>query len=305
MRILLSLLLLSTTAFCAGEEFNGRWDISVKNVATYAWWLEIQGAGTPQVKGSFVSAYNGDLNHIDEISIHGNELRFTFLHKDEPSQVFNATLKGGKLVGTYTPPGRPAVEWTGVRAPAIKDIDDGSWREGKPVTLFNGKDLSGWEGVGGGAPDGWSVADGVLKSTGGAANLMSKQKFWNFKLHAEYRLSPHSNSGIGLRARYEVQVIDDYGRPPNTHSNAALYSRIPPSENASKPAGEWQTYEIRLVGRQVTITINGKTVIHKGTIEGLTAMASDANEGEPGPLSLQGDHGPIEYRNIVVTPLTK
>jgi hypothetical protein len=108
-----------------------------------------------------------------------------------------------------------------------------------------------------------------------------------------------------LRARYEVQILDDYGRPANTHGNGALYSRILPSENASKPAGEWQTYDIRLVGRQVTVVLNGRKVIDKGEIEGLTAIASDANEGQPGPLILQGDHGPVEFRAIVLTPLVK
>ena len=93
-------------------------------------------------------------------------------------------------------------------------------------------------------------------------------------------------------------------RPPNKHSNGALYARIAPSENASKPAGQWQTYDIRLVGRQVTVALNGKTVV-KGEIEGLTAIAGDSNEAAPGPIYLQGDHGPVEFRNIVVTPLVK
>ena len=59
------------------------------------------------------------------------------------------------------------------------------------------------------------------------------------------------------------------------------------------------------MGRQVTVTLNGKTVINKGVIEGLTAIAADANEGQPGPLILQGDHGPVDFRSIVLTPLTK
>jgi len=149
------------------------------------------------------------------------------------------------------------------------------------------------------------VKDGVVSSTGGANNLISEAKFWNYLLHLEYRVGARSNSGIGLRGRYEIQILEDYGRPPDTHSNGALYSRIAPSVNASKPAGEWQTYDIRLVGRQVTVTLNGKTVIDKGEIEGLTAVASDANEAEPGPIILQGDHGPVDFRNVVLTPLVQ
>ena len=100
-------------------------------------------------------------------------------------------------------------------------------------------------------------------------------------------------------------MLEDYGHPPNTHSAGALYSRIAPSENASKPAGEWQTYDIRLVGRQVTVVFNGKKVIDHGVIDGLTAMAHDADEGEPGGIALQGDHGPVEFRKITITPLMK
>ena len=73
--------------------------------------------------------------------------------------------------------------------------------------------------------------------------------------------------------------------------------------NASKPAGEWQTYDIRLVGRQVTVVLNDRKVIDKQEIEGLTAIAGNADEGKPGPIILQGDHGPVEFRNIVLTPL--
>jgi Domain of Unknown Function (DUF1080) len=115
----------------------------------------------------------------------------------------------------------------------------------------------------------------------------------------------HTNSGVGLRGRYEIQVLDDYGREPGTHTNGALYARVAPAVNASKPAGEWQTYDIRLVGRDVTVVLNGKTLIDKREIDGLTAIAGDANEAEPGPIYLQGDHGPVEFRNIVVTPLVK
>jgi hypothetical protein len=221
--------------------------------------------------------------------------------------IYKARMVGDKLEGTFEVEGqrRPAIKWVGVRAPVIADKDDGSWREGKPVKLFNGKDLSGWVSTDGRPLDGWSVRDGLLVTTGKSPNIISEPKFWNFKLHLEYKVAPRSNSGVGLRGRYEVQIVDDYGRQPGTHGNGALYSRIAPSVNASKPGGEWQIYDIRLVGRQVTVVLNGKTIIDKGEVEGLTAIAIDPNEAEPGPIYLQGDHGPVEFRNIVVTPLTK
>src|SRR6185503_18242356 len=111
--------------------------------------------------------------------------------------------------------------------------------------------------------------------------------FWNFELHAEFRVVKESNSGIGLRGRYEIQILDNYGRKPDEHASGALYSRIVPSVNASKPAGEWQSFDIRLVGRQLTVVVNGTKVIDKGEVEGLTAMANNADEAEPGPITIQ------------------
>jgi len=304
------MLLLSAAGLAASSPFDGRWDITVLGDSSRAWWLELKGAGTPDAKGTFISDYFGDLNKIDEISVNDGELTFGFRHKENGTEIhdiYTARIKGGKLIGTARKEGSSNTpqEWTGVRAPVIRDKDDGSWRETQPITLFNHKDSSGWKSLTPDKPFGWTVEDGVLKSAGGASNLISERSFWNFKLHVEFRLAQHSNSGIGLRARYEVQILDDYGKPPNTHGNGALYSRILPRENASKPAGEWQTYDIRIVGRQVTVVLNGKAIIDKGEIEGLTAIASDPHEGQPGPLILQGDHGPVDFREISLTPLVK
>jgi hypothetical protein len=149
----------------------------------------------------------------------------------------------------------------------------------------------------------WTVQDGVLKNAAGTTDIITQQKFWDFKLHAEYRVGPKSNSGIGLRGRYEVQIFDDYGEPASLHGNGALYSRILPVENASKPANEWQTFDITLVGNLVTVVLNGKNIIDHKEIEGLTAVAIDPHESEPGPFIIQGDHGAVEFRKFTVTPL--
>jgi hypothetical protein len=312
LRYLLCFALFCSACFGAESAFNGAWDITVPGESRHrAWWLKIEGAGTSNPKGEFVSAYAGDLNSIDELSIHGNELVFGFHPKSKNSNVkphhlvYRAHLSGDKLEGTFEPEGQTPLKWTGVRAPVIRDKDDGTWREGKTISLCTGQDLSGWHTIDPEHTGGWAAKDGVLSSTGHVSNLVSDQKFWNFKLHAEFNVPTGSNSGIGLRARYEVQIIDDYGKPPDKHGNGALYSRILPTQNASKPPGQWQTYDIRLVGRQVTVVLNGKTIIDKGEIEGLTAIATDPNEGEPGPISLQGDHGPVQFRNILITPLEK
>ncbi len=138
-----------------------------------------------------------------------------------------------------------------------------------------------------------------------AYDLITVAKYWNFELHAEYKLGEKSNSGIGLRGRYEVQIASDYGLPPGMHGTGALYTRILPRVNAGKPPDEWQTYDIRLVGREVTTTLNGQKLYERGVIDGLTGIAFDPFEGRPGSIELQGDHGSVEFRNLVLTPLTQ
>jgi len=314
--LVIVLFLVFLPAFPADKDFNGRWDITVLDTRPRAWWLEVRGAGTSDICGLFVGAPGGNMDVIPEISVRDGELVFAFDkrfqigsgdQKKLAKGIWRARLINGELHGTFDIEGQPEsrIQWIGIRAPVIADKDDGSWREAASIQLFNGKDLTGWRPLIPNRETGWVVKDGILTNVPRANNLVSEQKFWNFALHVEFRLAKGSNSGIGLRGRYEVQILDDYGRPPNTHSQGALYSRIPPSVNASKPAGEWQTFDIRLVGRQVTVVLNGIKVIDKGEVEGLTAMGHDPNEAEPGPISLQGDHGPIEFRSIVVTPLVR
>jgi hypothetical protein len=312
--VFLLLLFSSCAAFAADSAYNGRWDITVVNEPRRrAWWLEVEGAGSSAgsstIRGRFVGFPGGDMNTIQKIAIENGELKFSW---EQPvregkkgggqRQDYSARLVGDKLEGTMKA-GQRELKWIGVRAPALNEKDDKSWKKGKPVNLI-GKDLTGWHGTVPGQDLGWKVENGILKSTGKANNLESERKFWNFELDVEFRVAEHSNSGIGLRGRYEIQILEDYGKEPSTHTNGALYSRVPPKVNASKPANEWQTYHIRLVGRNVTVVLNGKEVV-KTVIEGLTAVATNADEGAPGPLALQGDHGPVEFRKILVTPLTK
>ncbi len=297
------------------SQFNGRWDISTNggSARSHAWWLEVTGAGTDTPKGKFVGAPGGDVDEILKLSILEGELRFVFdrkYHHDlkTPQRgLYWARLEDGKLKGTFEIEGDPSsyLEWTGVRAPALPEKDDGSWKRGDPVPLFDGHDLAGWQSLGGGHPAGWTVREGILENSPAATDLVSDKKFWNFDLHLEYLISPHGNSGIGLRGRYELQILDDFGDPPSRHSNGAIYGRIAPKTNASKPAGEWQIFDVRLIGRQVSVSLNGVKIIEKTPIDGLTAIAIDSNEADPGPIVLQGDHGTVEFRRIIVYPLVK
>ena len=135
---------------------------------------------------------------------------------------------------------------------------------------------------------------------------MTTRTFDDFKLHAEFRYPTGSNSGIYLRGRYEVQVEDSPSdREPDSHDIGGVYGFLTPNEAAKKPAGAWQTYDITLVGRRVTVVLNGRAIIVDQLIPGPTGGALDSDEAAPGPILLQGDHGPIEYRNLVLTPARK
>lgn len=127
-------------------------------------------------------------------------------------------------------------------------------------------------------------------------------KFKNFKLHVEFKYPKGSNSGIYLRGRHEVQIEDNIGMEPSSLLLGGVYGFLTPNEMAAKEPDEWQTYDITLNGNRVTIVANGKEIITEQTIPGITGGALNSREGEPGPLLIQGDHGPIEFRSIVITP---
>jgi hypothetical protein len=300
------LFLAALPLLAADQDYNGRWDITAIQQRPRAWWLELTGVGTGAAAGKFVSAYAGDMNTINEISVSNGELQFVIAQPNNQGKfIYHARLVGGKLQGTMERDGQKgeAIKWTGVRAPAIADKDDGSWKEGKPVELINGKDMTGWHALNPSAEMKWTYKDGILRNAPPTTDIVTDRTFWNFKLHVDYRIVEHSNSGIGLRGRYEIQILEDYGKPPNTHGAAALYSRIAPSVNASKPAGEWQSYDIRLVGRTLTVVHNGVKVLDKVQVDGLTAIANNADEAEPGPFIVQGDHSYVELKKFTVTPL--
>jgi hypothetical protein len=178
--------------------------------------------------------------------------------------------------------------------------------------LFDGRDLSHWKNDKGG-PAKWDVKDGVA-TVNGSGSISTTQEFGDCQLHIEWA-SPdevkgegqgRGNSGIYFQNRYELQVLDSYKNKTYYHGQAgSIYKQSAPLVNASREPGEWQTYDIRLVGREVTTVLNGQKLYEKGVIDGLTGIAFDPFEGRPGPIELQGDHGGVEFRNVILVPLTK
>jgi hypothetical protein len=169
------------------------------------------------------------------------------------------------------------------------------------VQLFNGKDLSGWHPSDPKLPA-WKVENGILVSPGRGAELISDSKFQDFKLHLEFNCARGSNSGVYLRGRYEVQIEDDPAPEGPSMRTGGVYGFLAPSPEQPRRPGEWQSYDITLVGRTVTIAQNGHTIIDHQEIPGITGGALDSHEGLPGPLYLQGSEaGHVSFRNIVIT----
>jgi hypothetical protein len=204
-------------------------------------------------------------------------------------------------------------EFTGKRQPPLPPAPDlAKVKFGEPVQLFSGKDLSGWKTFGGG-PSGWRAENGVLVNDAPQepgqhktyANIRTEREFEDFKFTCEFRVPPNGNSGIYLRGMYEVQVSDAFGKPASAHAMGAIYSRITPTENAAKPAGEWQKYEIILVNRHVNVMLNGRTIVANQPLPGCTGGALWSDVSRPGPIYLQGDHTSVEYRNLVLLPVVK
>lgn len=304
--------------------YVGAWNITGTGPdAANIYWLGIKDEGG-KLSGLFLNR-GGHALPLAVVKIENGELVFQAGQPGAPSgPEYRAKVENGKLAGHHTlitrgraaAAGQPApaptervVNWVGVRPPTWPATNaNGKHEYGKPMALFDGKTLDAFAGQDPSKPLGWAIEDGVMtNSKPPANNLVSKEKFQDFKVEAEYKLGEKTNSGIYLRGRYELQVLNDVNdtttEPFLTHM--AIYGRTAPSIRATKPAGEWQTMEAILVGNRVTVTLNGQRVHDNVAIIGITGGALDADELAPGPLMIQGDHEQVWFRKVVVTPITK
>jgi hypothetical protein len=281
--------------------FLGAWNITgdAPN-ENYVYWLEVkEDGGKPSAL--FLNR-GGHAVPAEGLKIANGELSFMLPGRGEPRPTATFRVEGGKLVGTI---GAQAVKVTGVRPPQWGACDANAKHTfGTPVALFDGKTMDAWDVQHKTRPMMWSVVDGAMTNEPKANNLVSKEKFKDFRLDTEYKVSPKGNSGIYLRGRYEMQVLDDAGQPTFDRGHMSVYGRKAPDVNASKPAGEWQTAQITIVGNCVSTTLNGKPLHNNARIVGITGGALDAKEAEPGPIMIQGDHELVWFRKVVVTPIT-
>jgi hypothetical protein len=285
------------------QSFLGRWDLTLKTpLREYPSWLEItQEDG--QLKARMVSRW-GHARPLPKITLSNGRITFVSPKEEEDRKddmVFEGGLSGKTLMGTTTGPDGTPWQWTGERAPSLKGTSAPKW--GKPIQLFNRKDLSGWKMSDPSATPTWKVESGTLVSPGHGPELISNAKFEDFKLHVEFNCAPGSNSGVYLRGRYELQIEDDPEPEGPTMRTGGVYGFLAPSPEQPRRPGVWQTYDITLIGRLVTVVQNRRPIIDRQEIPGITGGALDSDEALPGPIYLQGgEAGHVAFRNITITP---
>ena len=304
--LLLSICSANRTLAQAGnsdQSFLGRWDLTLKTPQREApSWLEITQEGG-QFHARMVSRW-GHARPLPKVEISNGHITFVSPKEEEERKddmVLEGKLSGDTLAGTTTGPDGTPWSWTGVRAPKLIRTSEPKW--GKPVELFKGKNLTGWMPSDPNANAKWTVENGTLVSPGHGPELISTAKFSDFKLHVEFNCTKGANSGVYLRGRYEVQIEEDADPEGPTMRMGGVYGFLASTQEQPRRPGEWQSYDITLVGRVVTVVQNGQTIIDKQEIPGITGGALDSHEGSPGPIYLQGgEAGHVAFRNLIITP---
>lgn len=326
---LIVILVLTTSVLTAQNTkntFYGMWAMEIED--GYVGWLEVHkkdgfldasllwkwGSVMPVAHVYFIDEDNLVVTRTREFikSKEGEKER-----KHVVTEIYKFKKNGDKISGYLLEPLRDGMGITkttfkGWKLPDIvKTPDLSKVKYGKPIKLINKKSLKGWKLIDPNKTNGFQVIDGVLENNPvhvdgkkiSYGNLRTEKEFEDFNLKLEVQVPLHSNSGVYLRGMYEIQVSDSYGKALDSHNMGALYSRITPSQAAEKPAGEWQTMDITLYKRYVTVILNGKKIIDNQPVKGPTGGAISADVLKPGPIYLQGDHGKIFYRNMVLTPI--
>ena len=320
-----ALFTLSANAQDNVASFEGRWTLHLPGGAG---WLEV--THDQGVVDASLLWYGGSVLPVASANITGDQLTVTrtqTVERDladggQRNLIFTNTLilrpEGDRLVGKAHFPdhsgiGSRIISFEAERIPELPPAPDLSQATyGDPIELFNGTDLTGWSLIndkqvnGFKAEDGMLVNDPVQPGNGEYVrygNLRTDATFEDFRLTLEVNVPEGSNSGVYLRGIYEVQVADTYGMDADSHHMGALYSRIQPTATVEKPAGEWQSMDITLYRRHLTVILNGTTIIDNQPVLGVTGGAMTADEAAQGPIYLQGDHGRVLYRNLVLTPI--
>jgi len=276
-------------------QLRGRWDVTFTgHHARRAGWFEVRLNDRNEPRVAFQGPW-GAVEAATQVSFNGDWLEFrtptfgTFRGRYGHHRIRSIRSLGSDAIGD---------DWVAVRAP---ELPTHAIHWGDSVRLFDGTTLRGWHGRSD-APLGWLVRDGAMTVAFPSNDLVSNERYRDFKLHLQYRLEPNGDSGVHLRGRYEVQLTDRQELVGERGATGSIYGHLPPIASAEKPAGEWNSLDVKLVGREVTVMINHVTVQDHAIIPGITGDAVDSDEGAPGPIVLQGHIGGVSFRDVVITP---
>ena len=280
--------------------YQGRWDLvlTMPDGSTSPRWMDYVEGRDPLIR---IQPRGGSVHAAYDVNVDGPSITLVMdkATAKNPAVSWDLKIKNKVLTGTQKN-GDQVATIKGVKSPELKrEVAPKVWT--KPESIFNGHDLTGWEPIGNGKNN-WVAEDGNLVNTAHGANIKTTRKFEDFKLHIEFNCPDEGNSGIYLRGRYEVQVeYEKIDANDKFHSIGSIYGFIAPDIELPRKPGTWETFDITLLGRWVTIVRNGKKTVDNREIPGITGGALDSEEGEPGPLYIQGDHtGGMKYRNITV-----
>lgn len=293
---------LSVPAFPQNSSpFVGRWDFDTQTASGVgANWLGITEKGG-QLEVWFQPT-GGHVHPVTDVHADGSHLTLvvTPAQGNHTATTWELDAAGDKLTGVEKH-GDTSKPLAGVRAPDLKRSAPKAWTE--PEALFNGKNLDGWEPIGDPSKSHWVVQDGLLVNEKHGANLRTVREFEDYKLHFEVNCPEDANSGFYQRGRYELQLeYEPANTEPAERAMGAIYGRIAPSVKFARTPGQWETFDVTLVGRMITVFHNGVKIIDGKEIEGITGGALNADEGKPGPFYIQGDHtGGLKFRNITVS----
>ncbi len=285
------------------KPFLRRWDLSITTPkGELPSWIDVsEEQGNPKIVMVGTSEH---ATPLPKVEIKAEEIEFLSPKGEEgfsEDTLFKGKLEGGQLAGSTSSPSGTSWRWTGRRAPSLKRTGEPKWA--KPVTLFNGKDFTGWRFSDPARAKTWTVEGGTLVSNGHGPEIITTPKFMDFKMHLEFNCGPKANSGVYLRGRYEVQIETDSAQEPPSHHTGGVYGFLVPTPELPRKPGEWQSFDIKFLGRTVTVVQNGQMVIAQKEIPGITGGALDSHEGLPGPIYLQGsEQGRVAFRNIVIVP---
>jgi hypothetical protein len=284
----------------------GSWDLTITTpTGQLPSWIEVSfPGGNPKV------LFVGVMDHAvppKDLHIKGQAIQFVSPKGEEgfaSDMLFKGEIIDGKLKGTVTDSTGTNWPFTGVRAPLLDKRSTPQWDA--PIKLFNGIDLTGWKLNDPSRPGTWKVENGELITTGHGSDLVTLQKFDDFKLHVEFKNAPSTNSGVYLRGRYELQIETDEGAQTGQFHTGGIYGFLAPNPEQPRVSNVWQTFDVTLIGRRLTVLQNGVKVIDDREIPGITGGALDSNEALPGPIYLQGiENGPVAFRNIWIEPAKK